>query len=173
VLEGDAILVRIDPGTARITGHFATGAIEASTLIPADGYLWICECIDHEVLRFDPRTDTAKTFHFAQRPWHLVSVPGGKRPTLWLLDEFDATITRLSPASGKAGPPLELSGNPTEAVLSHGSICVAAGKVVDRLRLSNGARTTIALPQHAHATGIAVDPATGTIWVDNSRTEPR
>jgi class 3 adenylate cyclase/streptogramin lyase len=173
VLEGDSILVRIDPATARITGRFDPGAIETSTLIPADGYLWICECIDHEVLRFDPRTKTSKTFHFTQQPWHLVAVPGRKRPTLWLLDSYDATITRLNAASGGAGAPLGLAGEPTEAVLAHGSIWIAAGKVVDRVRLSNGSRSTIKLPKGTHATGIAVDPATGAIWVDNSRTEPR
>jgi class 3 adenylate cyclase/streptogramin lyase len=173
VLEEDNTLLRIDPATDRITGRFATGAIETSTLIAANGYLWICECSAHEVLRFDPRADTAKTFHFAQQPWHLVSVPAQLRPTLWLLDSFDATITRLSPASGRAGPPLGLAGNPTEAVLAHGSIWVAAGKVVDRVLLTNGARTTIQLPKGTHATGIAVDPVTGAIWVVNSRTEPR
>ena len=170
VLEADANLLRIDPGTARITGRFTTSAIETGILIPADGYLWICECIAHEVLRFDPRTKTAKTFHFAQQPWHLVSVPARKRPTLWLLDGADTTLTRLNPASGRAGPPLGLAGMPTEAVLAHGSIWVAAGKVVDRVLLPKGIRKTIPLPNGTHATGIAVDPVSGAIWVDNSRT---
>jgi class 3 adenylate cyclase/DNA-binding beta-propeller fold protein YncE len=171
-LEADATLVRIDPETNRITGRFATGAIETSILIPADGYLWICECVAHEVLRFDPRSNTTKTFHFAQQPWELTSVADRRRPTVWLLDGKDATITRLNPATGGAGPPLGLAGNPTQAVIARGSIWVAAGNVVDRVVLSTGLRTAIQLPKGTHATGIAVDPVSNAIWVDNSRTAP-
>jgi class 3 adenylate cyclase len=165
---GDATLVRIDPATNRITGHFATGAIETATLIPVRGDLWICECIRHEVLRFDPRTGQKTTFHYAQQPWGLVPVADARQPTLWLLDSAGATLTRVNPTTGRSGSPLGLAGVPTEAVLTHGSIWVAAGNIVDRVRLSNGDRSVVQLPKGTHATGIAADPATGTIWVDNS-----
>jgi DNA-binding beta-propeller fold protein YncE len=56
-LSGRRCAASIDPATTRITGCVPTGAIETHILIPADGYLWICQCIDHEVLRFDPRTE--------------------------------------------------------------------------------------------------------------------
>ncbi len=172
-LEGDATLVRIDPGTNKVTDRFATGAIETQILIPAASYVWICECVDHAVLRIDPRTHRTKTFHFAQQPWHLVSADASNKRTLWLLDGVHATITQVDPGTGRAGPPLGLGGNPTEAALARGSIWVAAGKVVDRVHLASGVRTTVALPKGTHATGIAVDSSTGTIWVDNNRTEPR
>ena len=172
VLEGDATLLRIDPATNKVTDRFATGAIETQILIPADSYVWICECVDHAVLRIDPRTHTTKTFHFTQQPWHLVSVEAPSKRTLWLLDGVHATITQVDPRSGRAGPPLGLAGNPTEAALARHSIWVAAGKVVDRVVLASGLRTTVALPKGTHATGIAVDPSTDTIWVDNSLTEP-
>lgn len=168
-LEGDATLVRIDPATNRVSGRFTTGAVETSILIPAAGYIWICECITHEVLRFDPRTRATKTFHFTQQPWHLVSIAEHKRQTLWLLDGRDATLTRLNPKTGRTGPPLGLAGNPTEAVIARGSIWVAAGKIVDRVVLSSGVRTAIQLPKGTHATGIAVDPVSDAVWVDNSR----
>jgi class 3 adenylate cyclase len=168
-LEGDATLVRIDPATNRVSGRFATGAVETSILIPAAGYIWICECVTHEVLRFDPRTRATKTFHFTQQPWYLASISEHKRQTLWLLDGRDATLTRLNPKTGRTGPPLGLAGNPTEAVIAHGSIWVAAGKIVDRVVLSSGVRTAIQLPKGTHATGIAVDPVSDAVWVDNSR----
>lgn len=168
-LENDGTLLRIDPGSMRITGSFDTGALETSILIPADGYLWVCECLYHKVLRYDPRIRVAKTFHFSQQPWYLVSVVERRRPTLWLLDNRDATITRLNPTTGKTGSPLGLAGNPTEAVIARGSMWVAAGKLVDRVVLATGQRTAIQLPPGTHATGIAVDPATNAIWVDNSR----
>ena len=123
------------------------------------------------MLRIDPRTHATKTFHFAQQPWHLVSVDARNKRTLWLLDGVHATITQLDPSTGRSGTPLGLGGNPTEAALASRSIWVAAGKVVDRVVLASGVRTTVALPKGTHATGIAVDPSTNTIWVDNSLTE--
>ena len=79
----------------------------------------------------------------------------------------NSTRAQVEPAQ-----PLGLAGNPTEAALARGSIWVAAGKVVDRVVLASGVRTTVPLPKGTHATGIAVDPSTGTIWADNSRSEP-
>jgi hypothetical protein len=49
---------------------------------------------------------------------------------------------------------------------------VAAGSVVDRIRLKGHARTSIPLPKGMNATGIAADPATGRLWVDNSYPPP-
>src|SRR5579862_1258645 len=69
VLDQDGVLWRIDPATTRITGHFATNALETSILVPAAGYEWICECLNHDVLRYDAATRQAKTFHFAEQPW--------------------------------------------------------------------------------------------------------
>ncbi len=172
VLEGDATLLRIDPAANKVTDRFASGAIETRILIPAASYVWICECVDHAVLRIDPRTHATKTFHFSQQPWHLVFLDARNKRTLWLLDGVHATITQVDPSTGRAGPPLGLGGNPAEAALARGSIWVAAGKVVDRVHLASGARTTLALPKGTHATGIAVDPSTDTVWVDNSLTEP-
>jgi len=171
-LKGDSTLLRIDPATNQVAREATTNVIETGILIPAAGYVWICECLDHKVYRYDPRTKTGKTFHFAQEPWHLIEVDRGKTRTLWLLDGKDATITRLDPRTGKTGAPLGVGGNPTEAVIARGSVWIAAGKVVDRVSLLTGARTTVALPKGTHATGIAVDPATQTVWVDNSITMP-
>lgn len=54
-------------------------------------------------------------------------------------------------------------------MVARGSIWVAGGgDVVDRISLATGAHKTIRLPQGTNATGIAVDPVTGTVWVGNS-----
>jgi class 3 adenylate cyclase len=172
VLDQDGTLFRIDPGTDRINGRFATGALETTILVPASGYEWICECINHDLLRYDAATRTAKTFHFAEQPWHLVGVDGPRSRTVWLLDGQGNTLTSVDPETGQPGQPIGLTGRPTQAVLARGSIWVAAGSVVDRIVLASGARTTITLPKGMNATGIAVDPVTDTVWVDNSLSAP-
>jgi streptogramin lyase len=168
VLDQDGVLWRVDPGTNRVTGHFATNALETSRFVPAAGYEWISEQLNHGILRFDPSTRQAKTFHFAQQPWLLVGVESPKARSVWLLDAQADTITGIDPQTGRPGQPIGLTGQPSQAVLARGSIWVAEGDVVDRISLASGARTSITLPKGTNATGIAVDPATGAVWVDNS-----
>ena len=171
-LQGDGTLDRIDPATNKLTGRFATHAQETQILLPTDGYEWICECLTHQVLRYDARTRTAKTFHFSEQPWHLVEIEAGGRSTLWLMDEQGATLTEIDATTGRPKQPLGLNGTPTEAVQLGDSIWVAAGTVVDRIRLKGHARTSIQLPKGMHATGIAADAATGRLWVNNSYRPP-
>ena len=172
VLQGDASLDRIDPGTNKLTGQFRSGAIETQILLPTGGYEWICECVAHEVLRYDARTRTGKTFHFTEQPWHLVEIKTGARSTLWLMDEEGATLTEINPRTGKPKQPLGLNGTPSEAAQLDDSIWVAAGGVVDRIRLRTHTRTSIQLPKGMNATGIAADPTTGRLWVNNSYPPP-
>jgi hypothetical protein len=172
VLQGDAVLNRIDPATNKLTGRFRSGALETQILLPAGGYEWICECMYHKVLRYDARTRTGKTFHFFQQPWHLVEIATAKGPTLWLMDEQGATLTQIDPQTGKPKQPLGLNGTPTEATQLGDSIWVAAGTVVDRIRLKGLKRTSIQLPKGVNATGIAADAATGRLWVNSSYRPP-
>ena len=171
-LQADGTLNRIDPLTNKLTGRFQTNTIETEILLPTGGYEWICECRDHEVLRYDARTRTGKTFHFPEQPWHLVEINTRHSPTLWLMDEQGATLTEIDPRNGKPKQPLGLNGTPTEAVQFGNSIWVAAGTVVDRIKLPSRTRTSIPLPKGMNATGIAADPATGRLWIDNSYLPP-
>lgn len=171
-LQPDGMLDRIDPATNRLTGRFVSGAIETQILLPTGGYEWICECLYHEVLRYDARTRLSKTFHFTEQPWHLVAITTGKHSTLWLMDEQGATLTQIDPETGTPHQPLGLNGTPSEAVQLGDSIWVAAGSVVDRIKLNGHDRTSIELPKGVNATGIAADPTTGRLWVNNSYPAP-
>jgi class 3 adenylate cyclase len=168
VLQPDGMLDRIDPATNKLTGRYATHAIETGILLPTGGYEWICECVRHEVLRYDASTRTGKTFQFSEQPWHLIAVATPQGPTLWLLDTDGATLTQIDPVTGQPKEPLGVAGVPTEAVELDGSIWVAAGDVVDRVTIAKHKRSTIRLPAGVHATGIAADPVTDRLWVDNS-----
>ena len=171
-LQPNGMLDRIDPATNRLTGRFVTGAEETQILLPTGGYEWICECLYHEVLRYDARTRSSKTFHFTEQPWHLVEINTGNRSSLWLMDEQGATLTEIDPETGTPKQPLGLNGTPSEAVQLGDSIWVAAGSVVDRIKLKGHARTSIELPKGMNATGIAADATTGRLWVNNSYPPP-
>ena len=172
VLQPDGTLDRIDPVTNRVTGRFDTGAFETSIVLPVGRNVWICECEYHEVLRYDTRTRHGTTFHFDEQPWHLVEIKTPRGPTLWLMDQQGATLTQIDARTGKPKQPLGLNGHPTQAVQLGDSIWVAAGRFVDRIKLRDHERTSIELPTGVHATGIAADPTTGRLWVNNSYLPP-
>jgi class 3 adenylate cyclase/streptogramin lyase len=169
VLDQDGVLWRLDPATSHISGHFATNALETSVLVPAAGYEWISERVNHALLRYDPGTHQAKTFQIPEQAWNLVGVGSPKASSVWLIDAQGGTITSIDPQTGQLGQPIGLTGSPNQAVLARGSIWVTGGgSVVDRVSLATGAHTTITLPKGTNATGIAVDPVTGALWVDNT-----
>ncbi len=169
VLDQDGVLWRLDPATGHVTGHYETNALETSVLVPAAGYEWIGERLNHELLRYDPRTHQAKTFHIAEQAWQLIGVQSPKARSIWLLDAQGGTITSIDPQTGEPGQPIGLTGTPSQAVVARGSIWVAgSGNHVDRISLATGAHKTITLPKGTNATGIAVDPVTGAVWVGNS-----
>ncbi len=110
VLDQDGVLWRLDPATGHVSGHYETNALETSVLVPAAGYEWIGERLNHEVLRYDPRTLQAKTFHFAEQAWQLIGVDSPKTRSIWLLDAQGGTITSIDPKTGQPGQPIGLTG---------------------------------------------------------------
>ncbi len=158
MLDQDGVLWRLDPSTGHVTGHFETNALEPSVLVPAAGYEWIGERLNQELLRYDPRTHQAKTFHLAQQAWQLIGVESPKARSIWLLDAQGGTITSIDPQTGQPGQPIGLTGQPSEAVVARGSIWVAGGgDVIDRISLATGAHKTITLPNGTNATKVAVN----------------
>lgn len=168
VLEDGGELFRIDPLTNRIIRTYETHAVETNTLVPLAGYDWICECVVNKILRFDPRNGHSKTYSIAAQAF-LVGINSS---TLWLLDPQNSTLTAVDPSTGQAQPPLGLEGNPIQAVVAFGSMWAAAGDIVDRVDLKTHVRSTIAMPKGVWAGGIASDPASGAIWVENSGSAP-
>jgi class 3 adenylate cyclase/streptogramin lyase len=168
VLENGGRLFRIDPLTNRITRTYETGAVETNTLVPLAGYEWICECVVNKILRFDPRSGHSKTYSIAAKAF-LVGINSS---TLWLLDPQNSTLTAVDPRTGQEQPPLGLQGSPIQAVVAFGSMWAAAGTIVDRVDLTTHVRSVIAMPKGVWAGGIAADPASGAVWVENSGSAP-
>lgn len=172
VLEAGGELFRIDAITNRVTRNYETHAVETSTLVPLDGFDWICECEFNKILRFDPRSGRSKTFSIPTQAY-LVGIDSSTGKTLWLIDQKNATLTAVDPTTGQAQAPLGLGGTPpVQAVVAFGSMWAAAGHVVDRVNLQTNARRTIAMPKGVWAGSIAADPSSGAIWVGNSGSAP-
>ena len=168
VLEDGGKLFRIDPLANRIAHTYETNAIETNTLVPLAGYEWICECIVNKILRFDPSTGHSRTYSIQAKAF-LVGINSS---TLWLLDPENSTLTAADPRTGQEQPSLGLQGDPIQAVVAFGSMWAAAGDIVDRVDLRTHVRSTIPMPKGVWAGGIAADPGSGAIWVENSGSAP-
>jgi class 3 adenylate cyclase/streptogramin lyase len=182
VLDQNGVLTAIDPATNLVKSRFPTGARETFVFGTGAGYLWICECTFRKsLLRYDAETRTATRTRVLPAIWPVT--PGGFLYTqtwivgqddearLWFLNGPAATLVPIDPSTGLPfAAAVGLDGQPVQAVLARGSIWVAAGTVVDRVVLASGRRQTIALPPGTNATGIAVDPDTGALWLANAGT---
>jgi class 3 adenylate cyclase len=183
-LDQDGVVTRIDPRTNRASRRFDTGAVETFAFASGGPYLWVCECFnEHDVLRYDPRSGTGRRFpllhplqrwrnsnaqvrRYLARTW-VVGVDG-HTGLIWFMNAGGATLAAWTMRTGEqAAPSLGLDGAPSEAALGRRYVWIAAGAVVDRVSLADGTKEMIPLPKGMNATGIAVDPVTGRVWVAN------
>jgi hypothetical protein len=131
--------------------------------------VWVCDCDEHRLVEFDPvANDVARILTFPQSGFLVGLTNSAGTTTLWLLDPEASTLTPIDSASGKAGQPIGIGANLHGAAVAFGSVWVAAGDKV--LRVKGSGPTVIArisMPNGVSAGGIAADPATHSLWVEN------
>jgi len=166
--QGD--LVEIDPITATITNTYslARSAMAPAKVVPLLDFVWICDCDNGRIMRFDPKLGQVTATVNLQEKGYLIGVDSSDGETLWLLDPGAGTIVPLDAATGEPGQPLGFGGgNVYDAQIGFDSIWVAAGSQLFRFELSTGKRHAIAIPDGASAGGVAIDETDGIVWVEN------
>ena len=167
VLGAKGDLIKIDPITNAVAGTYHTPTIDPGVVVALGDEVWVCDCEHHHVVEFNPTTNgVIRTLTFPQSGF-LVGLNDEKgQKTAWLLDPGAATLTPIDVTSGQAGQPIGIGANLHGAVVSFGSLWVAAGDKVLRFR-GDGPQelARIAMPKGMSAGEIAADPVTGTLWV--------
>jgi class 3 adenylate cyclase len=167
-LTQDGTLTKIDPLRFKVEATYATNAFEPGVVVPIAGYVWICECDAGKVIQFDPRSEqVVRTLTLAQkgRVFGVDSIDG---TTVWLLDPGASTLTPIDPSTGKAGRPIGVPAQITDATIASGSIWVASPGEIRRIDLrTSGTKPVIEVPDDVSAGSIAVDPQNGDLWVAN------
>jgi hypothetical protein len=160
-------LVRIDPLSDRVVGTYDTSTTKPGVVVALGDRVWVCDCEYHRIAEFDPSTNRiVRTLTFAEAGFlvGLTDEKGGK--TAWLLDPQAATLTPIDAASGEAGQPIGIGANLHGATVSFGSVWVAAGDKVLRVRAGGPEVVArIVMPKGMSAGAIAADPTTGALWV--------
>jgi len=167
--QGD--LVEIDPLISSVTHRYSISppAVLPSRVVPLLDDVWVCDCDNGQILRFDPAAgEVTKVVHLQEKGF-LIGVDTSDGRTMWLLDPSAATLTPLDATSGEpSGQPLGIGGGQVyDAAIGFGSIWVAAGSQLYRFDLATGERRAIPVPDGASAGGLAIDEPDHLVWVEN------
>lgn len=180
-LTRDAEILEVDPDANAVVD---VDRLPIETIpdgvVSVGGAVWVCECEEGRITHWDPQEDTViRTVEFAQRGLVLddrrelsqgSSAQGtvsGDAQTVWLMDSDAGTITPVDAETGEAGQPIGIPQGSFFHDFGLGSIWISAFTEVHRLRLDSLQGETIDLPDDVFAGGIAVDEATGTVWLGN------
>ena len=108
--QGD--LVQIDPLTATISHQYslAGSATAPARVVPLLDSVWICDCDNGRILRFDPSLGKVVATVNLQQKGYLIGVDSSDGETLWLLDPAAGTLTPLDATTGEPGQPLGFGG---------------------------------------------------------------
>ena len=168
VIAGGLNLVEVDPTRNRVRGTYALPE-PVDYFVAHRGYLWLLPPASNYLLRFDPRAHRTRRFELTEQPWDVLDAAAGG---IWIFDRANATLSELDPQTGSVGRSFGLAGTPQSAAAGGGVLWVAAGRVVQRVDAVSGLRSTFKMPRGVWAGNIAVDDATGNVWVGNSVRAP-
>ena len=135
VLGDKGDLLKIDPITNAVAATYHTPTIDPGVVVALGDEVWVCDCEHHHIVEFNPVTaSVVRTLSFPQAGF-LVGLNDEKgQKTAWLIDPAAATLTPIDVTSGQAGQPIGIGANLHGAVVSFGSLWVAAGDKVLRFR---------------------------------------
>jgi class 3 adenylate cyclase/streptogramin lyase len=168
-LAKDGTLTKIDPLRFRVIATYDTKTSSPGVVVPLAGYVWICECEAGKVIQFDPRSERViRTLPLAQHGFLFGVADTNGETHVWLLDPGASTLTPIDPKTGVEGRSIGVPAQISDAEIALGSIWVSSPAEIRRIDLSTSrSRPPIEMPADVSAGSIAVDPATGTIWVAN------
>lgn len=167
-------LLEVDPLTNEVVGEYP---VETETVADAFTILgntaWICECEHGRLTRFDLETHEASpAIELAQRGLVVpdsaegsLAGPSSSNGEVWLLDAEAGTVSQVDVATGQAGRPLAIPRPVWDAEFGLGALWVAGWTAVHRVDLASGDLTSVDMPPDFRAASIAVDEASGSVWV--------
>jgi len=153
-------LTRLDPvrGDQRT---FDGGTAEDGMLAVGDD-LWLVDRFRDEVSLFDTgANDHVQTIRLQSSPDHVAAGDDG---TLWILDEFEQTVTPLSP-DGDHGRAIPVGEDPLAVAAGDGAVWVGGSDNKVR-RIDPALDEVVAvIDVGAPVRAIDIDPETGEVWV--------
>jgi class 3 adenylate cyclase/streptogramin lyase len=160
-------LGRVDPISMDVQ-TWSSGAVSPGAVVPFRDSVWICDCDNGQIIRFDIATERFTTFDIPERAYLVgPTQSGGAFGDLWLVDQEASTVTPLDPHTGEPGRPIGFQGTLADAEVGLGKIWVAAADHVYVLNATNDQADVIDVPMPPgfFASSVAIDTQNQTVWI--------
>jgi streptogramin lyase len=160
-------LGRVDP-ISMVVQTWPSGAITPGAVVPFHDSVWICDCDNGQIIRFDIATERFTTYDIPEKAYLVgPTLEQGAPDELWLVDQDASTVTPLDPRTGKRGRPIGFQGTLADAEVGLGKIWVAAADHVYVLDAVNDRADVIdvPMPPEFFASSVAIDTQHQTVWI--------
>ena len=162
----DGDLGRVDPVTLDVQ-RWPSGALAPGAVVPFADYVWICDCDNRQIFRFDVASERFTRFDIPEEAF-LVGPSKGTAPgQLWLVDHGASAVTPLDPHTGERGRAIGFDGTIADAQIGLGKIWVAAADHVYVLDANDDEADVVdvAMPEGFFASSVAIDPEHQAVWI--------
>ena len=97
----DGRLGRVDPISMDVQ-TWPSGAISPGAVVPFHDSVWICDCDNRQIIRFDIATERFTRFDIPEEAYLVGPTLGqGASDELWLVDQHASAVTPLDPRTGE------------------------------------------------------------------------
>jgi class 3 adenylate cyclase/streptogramin lyase len=166
-VTADGRLGRVDPISTDMQ-TWPSDAMAPGAVVPFADSVWICDCDNGRIIRFDIATERFTNFDIPERAYLVGPTLGRDSPDeLWLVDQDASTVTPLDPRTGEAGRPIGFEGTIADAEVGLGKIWVAAADHVYVLDATDDETDVvdIAMPPDFFASSVAIDAERQAVWI--------
>lgn len=165
-VTSDGDLGRVDPVTLEVQ-RWSSGARSAGAVVPFAEDVWICDCANRQIFRFDVATERFERFDIPEEASLIGPTQGSAPRRLWLVDPGASAVTPLDPVTGERGRAIGFEGTIADAQIGLGKIWVAAADHVYVLDANDDEADVvdIAMPEGFFASSVAIDPDREAVWI--------
>jgi class 3 adenylate cyclase len=165
-VTSDGDLGRVDPITLELQ-RWSSGARSAGAVVPFAENVWICDCDNRQIFRFDVATERFKRFDIPEEAFLVGPTQESAPAQLWLVDTGASAVTPLDPVSGERGRAIGFEGTIADAQIGLGKIWVAAADHVYVLDANDDEADVvdIAMPEGFFASSVAIDADRFAVWI--------
>jgi hypothetical protein len=163
----DGRLGRVDPISMDVQ-TWPSGAISPGAVVPFRDSVWVCDCDNRQIIRFDIATERFTTFDIPEEAYLVGPTQGGgASDELWLVDQGASAVTPIDPRTGERGRAIGFQGTLADAEVGLGKIWVAAADHVYVLDETNDQADVIdvRMPPGFFASSVAIDTQRQTVWI--------
>jgi len=156
----------VDPVTMEVQS-WPSGAISPGAVVPFADYVWVCDCDNRQIFRFDISTQQFERFDIPEEAYLVGPTDGSSASQLWLVDSNASAITPIDPITGEQKRPHGFTGVLADVEIGLGKIWIASAGHVYVLDASNddAKAVDVAMPPGFFASSVAIDDEHDTVWI--------